>query len=187
MINKQKIKFLTFLFRTTFLIWILPSFVFSQNEADLFKGEIIDMNACNFRFEVLETGKNIKTEKEKFKAKEGEHHLIMVKMQGKIPESGIFTYYESMFSIVFSENGRAKIAPSRAVGEKFKTKSGEIKEVWAKLSRGHHSLVSSPRSAGKDVILYVIFEIPVDVKSFKIQIPAISENEVTINGSGKNE
>jgi len=138
----------------------------------------LNVAKCNFSVEGAEVVDSVIEERGmilKRSYKGGQ--LIEVKLVESAPETGEIGLYPSIFSLVLYWRGVPRIHSSIAIGTKHQMPSGEMDEYWLNLPEA--SMIIE-YEAGEEMIIYTLFEVPKDLKEFKIQNPAIIERDLTL-------
>jgi len=175
-INLERIKMrINYIHIIALSIVLSTSMTFAQNYKELFKGEVIDLSKCNFTIEEVKVVEEIETDSETIEADEWGFKLVEVKIRGKAPYDGVLIYNQAIFSFLYrtSENNPS-ISLSKGVGQKFTSKDGEKKQIWAVWDDMKGINVSMVFSKDEEIDLYTAFELPKDVNDFTLMAPAIT-------------
>jgi hypothetical protein len=98
--------------------------------------------------------------------------LLELRIEGVARSDGKFGLYPAQFSVCAEYRRVPKLFPSIAVGVKPRLPGGEIEEFW--LNEPDASMMVGA-TTGESIDFYALFEVPLDAKTFYLQIPYIAQ------------
>jgi hypothetical protein len=143
--------------------------------------KLVDFALCNPKATVIETVESITLSNgEKLIPSRRDKKIVLVKLEGTAPDFGRISYNPALFGINYIYRESLSFSPVMAIGFRgMKTPEGEtLADSWSNDTEESFNIVVE--SAGDEINIWMAVEIPADLDSFYLRIPAVVKEPVKI-------
>jgi hypothetical protein len=131
----------------------------------------IDLGACGLSIEEIEIVDRLKTERGTIKPHDRGLRIVVVRLRGTAPASGVLACHPQIFSLVSRTDDDLACRPSKGVALRITDRSGELRDVWLIAKRNEQSTFEQDLVAGEAFTLLAAFDLAEDADAFHVLAP----------------